>query len=111
MSFSGETTIPDGEGHVVLVVTNPSPAPLTVAYEVRDAEEGADTGQAFDDTAVNEEDTGMPPADDSPPTESTSSPKESSSGCNAGAATGRALAADRGRPQTPIRIREECPPR
>ena len=86
VSFSGEATIPDGEGPVVLVVTNPSPTPLPVAYEVRDVEDDPDTGHALDDTAVDEEDTGMTPANDSPPTESTSSPKESSSGCNAGAA-------------------------
>jgi len=55
--FSGEATIPAGDGEVVLVVTNPADVPLTVSFAVGPV--------APDDTGLPQ-DTGMPDDSASP---------------------------------------------
>jgi|GEM_PF-6073638 len=82
LQFSGEATIPDGEGGVVLVVTNPDASPLDVMFEVRAEPSTVDTGSGLDDTGAAE-DTGTPEADGPPVNDAPSGDgaKGPSSGC------------------------------
>ena len=84
VQFSGAAAIPEGEGDVVLVVTNPGTEPLEVTFFVRDEPPPYDTGLHDDDSGLLG-DTGAEQAHEPAPSDAASeaSGEEKPSGCSA----------------------------